>query len=169
MQKLYLDCDGVILDTINKSYQILREKGITSEEERRAFYNNVCWRKLIIDSGEIDNSISKIKKLIKHFDVEILTHVYTEGESNAKIEYFAKMLPEVNVIAVPKRINKADFVDPTNAILVDDFSPNLEYWDEKGGISVKFSDSGKKCPYIVITDLLQLLEINLKNKIEVKE
>ena len=28
MQKLYLDCDGVILDTINKSYQIMKENNI---------------------------------------------------------------------------------------------------------------------------------------------
>ena len=27
MQKLYLDCDGVILDTINYTYQIIKERG----------------------------------------------------------------------------------------------------------------------------------------------
>jgi len=27
MTKLYLDCDGVILDTINMSYKMLKEKG----------------------------------------------------------------------------------------------------------------------------------------------
>jgi len=26
MQKLYLDCDGVILDTINYTYQIIKER-----------------------------------------------------------------------------------------------------------------------------------------------
>ena len=29
MLKLYLDCDGVILDTINKSYQMLKDSNIT--------------------------------------------------------------------------------------------------------------------------------------------
>ena len=52
MQKLYLDCDGVILDTINKSYQMLREEGITKEDEVRAFYSNICWEKLIVDAVE---------------------------------------------------------------------------------------------------------------------
>ena len=28
MTKLYLDCDGVILDTINMSYKMLKEKGV---------------------------------------------------------------------------------------------------------------------------------------------
>ena len=43
MQKLYLDCDGVILDTINYTYQIIKERGIDMiglrkmllEEQRR--------------------------------------------------------------------------------------------------------------------------------------
>lgn len=169
MIKLYLDCDGVILDTINRSYQMIKEAGITDEMEVRKFYSSISWEKLIRESGEIDNSISKIKELVKYFDVEILTHVNSDNEAMVKKKYFAGVLPGVNVITVPKNIAKADFVDPEGAILVDDFSPNLEYWEEKGGISVKFSDSGKECPYIVITDLLQLLDIEFKNKIKVKE
>ena len=86
MQKLYLDCDGVILDTINKSYQMLREEGVTKEDEVRAFYSNICWEKLIIDSGEIDGSINKIKELTNYFDISILTHVNTRKEALAKIE-----------------------------------------------------------------------------------
>ena len=88
MQKLYLDCDGVILDTINKSYQMLKEEGITAEEEKAKFYSSICWEKLIIDSGEINDSVNKIKEISKYFDIEILTHVHTESESKAKIEYY---------------------------------------------------------------------------------
>lgn len=167
MQKLYLDCDGVILDTISTSYKIIKEAGLTTENELKNFYSNICWEKLIIDSGEIDNSISKIKELMVHFDIEILTHVNSDNEARVKRKYFGKMLPGINVITVPKKIEKADMVDPKNAILVDDYSPNLEYWKEKGGISVKFSDSGKNCPYVVITDLLDLLNLDINNKMEV--
>lgn len=159
MQKLYLDCDGVILDTINMTYKMLRDKNITEYSEIEEFYRNVNWDVLIIESGEIDNSIDKIKKLINYFDVEILTHVNSEGEVIAKLNYFNKVLPEVNVITVPKEIKKADFMSPNGAILVDDYLPNLEYWYEKGGIPIKFSDSGKDCKYEVITDLLDLLKI----------
>lgn len=169
MQKIYLDCDGVILDTIAKSYQLLKEKGITEEEEVREFYSSICWKKLIKESGQINDAIEKIKELTKYFDIEILTHVNSENEANVKIEYFAKELPGIKVITVPKTIKKADFVDPTNIILVDDYSPNLEYWESKGGIPIKFFDTKKECPYIVITDLLELLNINIKNKIKVKE
>lgn len=169
MQKLYLDCDGVILDTINKSYQMLREEGITKEDEVRAFYSNICWEKLIVDAGEIDDSISKIKELTNYFDISILTHVNTRKEALAKIEYFSQNLPGIEVITVPKGTEKADAVDARGAILVDDFLPNLKVWEKSGGVPIKFSDSGKKCSYTVITDLLDLLTIDKKIKTEVKE
>jgi len=169
MQKLYIDCDGVILDTINKSYQMLKEANITTESEVSKFYNSIDWNNLIEISGQINDSINKIKELTKYFDVEILTHVYSEHEANAKKEYFDKVLKGINVIAVPKTIKKADFVNPTGCILVDDYSSNLMYWEEKGGISVKFSDHEENCPYAVISDLLELIELYVKNKIKVKE
>lgn len=169
MQKLYLDCDGVILDTISKSYKMLKEEGITSEPEVKEFYSNICWKTLIIESGEIDNSLCKIKQLSKYFNIEILTHVNSNNEAEIKIEYFAKELPGINVITVPREIKKADFIEATNTILVDDFSENLSYWKEKGGIPVKFSNHKEESDYIVITDLLELIELYNKNNIEVKE
>lgn len=169
MQKLYLDCDGVILDTINRSYKMLQEEGITTEPEITMFYSNICWETLIKESGEINNSISKIKELTKYFDIEILTHVNSEKEAKVKIEYFAKVLPGINVITVPKIIKKADFVNSIGCILVDDYSSNLSYWEEKGGIPVKFSDYEENCPYTVINNLSELIELYAKNKIKVKE
>lgn len=169
MKKLYLDCDGVILDTINKSYEMIKDKDLKSEEDIRSFYRNLDWGELIILSGEIDDSISKIKKLSEFFDVEILTHVNSENESIVKINYFEEKLPGINVITVPKTIHKCDIVNPNGAILVDDFIPNLELWEEKGGISIKFSDSGKECDFITISDLLELLNINFDNKMKIKE
>ena len=162
MQKLYLDCDGVILDTIKKSYEMIEERKLINEEEVSSFYKNINWDELIIISGEIDNSISKIKVLSNYFDIEILTHVYSSTEENSKKKYFAKVLPNINVIAVPKHIDKCDMVDPKDAILVDDFYPNLYNWQEKGGISVKFSNSDKKYDCITITNLLDLLKIDFK-------
>ena len=168
MQKLYLDCDGVILDTINMSYKMIKEKGITKREEIDHFYKNLSWQQLIIEAGEINNSITKIKKLMEVFDVEILTHINSNGEIIAKLNYFDKVLPGIKVITVPKEVKKADAVDPEGNILVDDYLPNLEYWEERGGIPIKFSDSGKECKYQSITNLLELLELNLKNKSRIK-
>ena len=169
MIKLYLDCDGVILDTIRTSSKMLKEEGIHGEPAVRKFYSNIDWNKLIEDSGEINYSISKIKELIKYFDVEILTHVNSDKESKVKIEYFTKELPSIKVTTVPKQIMKADFVDPTNCILVDDYTLNLDYWQEKGGIAVKFSESHLSYNYPVINDLLELIKIFDRGKIKVKE
>jgi len=166
MQKLYLDCDGVILNTIETTYQIIKERNITDEKEIDEFFRSISWKKLIIESGEIDNSISKIKELCKYFDVEILTHIQSNQEVIAKKEYFSKVLPNVQVNFVPKNIRKADFIDPNGAILVDDYLPNLDYWYENGGVPVKFSNSGKKCQYTVITDLLELIPTDAKLKIK---
>lgn len=159
MTKLYLDCDGVILDTINMSYKMIKNKGLTNEKDIEYFYKNLSWEELIIEAGEINNSIEKIKELTKVYDVEILTHVNSDGEIIAKLNYFKEVLPEVKVIAVPKEIRKADAVDPKGNILVDDFLGNLDYWHEKSGISIKFSDSGKECIYQTITDLSELLKL----------
>lgn len=170
MQKLYLDCDGVILDTINKSYQILQDNGITDSDEIQKFYRNLNWDEFIILSGEIDNSVNKIKKLIESglFEVKILTHVNSDNESVSKNNYFNRVIPEIEVISVPKGIEKADVVDARGAILVDDFLPNLEYWEMKGGTSIKFSDSGRECKYIAISDLLDLFKIDFSCKKKVK-
>ena len=168
MKKLYLDCDGVILDTITKSYSILNERGIFSDEERRNFYREVDWDVLINVSGEIDNAISKIKILKDYFDIKILTHVNSEKEAISKIKYFSSVLPEIEVIIVPKQIEKANMINPTGNILVDDYSPNLAMWEEKGGISVKFSNSGRKYDFITIKDLLELIDINFEEKSKVK-
>lgn len=168
MKKLYLDCDGVILDTISRSYEMIKEMSLTTEDEIRGFYRNISWEQLIVESGEIDNAISKIKELSYYFDISILTHVNSDNEEKVKLEYFDKRLPGIMVIPVPRMIEKADYIEPNGAILVDDFLPNLEYWEKKGGIPVKFSDSDKECPYTKITDLLQLKNIDFRSKERIK-
>ena len=166
--KLYLDCDGVILDTINFTYKMIKERGI-SEDKIDDFFKHLSWKNLIEEAGEINNSIEKIKELSKHFDVEILTHVNSEEEIREKFKYFSKVLPDIKLNVVPKIIKKGDIVNPKGAILVDDFMPNLEYWYEMGGIPIKFSDTNKKCKFTKINDLLELLEIDFLNKVKIKE
>ena len=166
--KLYLDCDGVILDTINFTYKMIKERGI-SEDKIDDFFKNLSWENLIEEAGEINNSIEKIKELSKYFDVEILTHVNSEEEIREKFKYFTKVLPDIKLNVVPKIIKKGDIVNVKGAIIVDDFMPNLEYWYEMGGIPIKFSDTNKECKFTKINDLLELLEIDFLNKVKIKE
>lgn len=167
-RKLYLDCDGVILDTINFTYKMIEERGI-SEDKIDDFFKHLSWKNLIEEAGEINNSIEKIKELSKHFDVEILTHVNSEEEIREKFKYFSRVLPDIKLNVVPKIIKKGDIVNPKGAILVDDFMPNLEYWYEMGGIPIKFSDTNKECKFTKINDLLELLEIDFSNKVKIEE
>lgn len=170
MQKLYLDCDGVILDTVSKDvYEKLIKLGYKTQSQVKEYFSKLNWDEYIIERGQIDNACDKIKELCKYYDVEILTHVNSEEEGNSKIKYFSKELPNVKIITVPKTIKKADYVNAKGAVLVDDYLPNLDYWNQNDGIAVKFSNSGKECDYITITDLLELININFKVKQKVKE
>lgn len=78
MQKLYIDFDGVILDTIDTSWKMLRSKNIDPlSDEAKKFYVQLDWEDLIKRSKPIHHSIECLKALIDSnlYDVAILTHV----------------------------------------------------------------------------------------------
>ena len=64
MKQLYIDFDGVILDTMSKSYEELKKENIdrNDEEKVREFFRNTDWKKLIEETEEINDSINEIKK-----------------------------------------------------------------------------------------------------------
>ena len=165
MIKLYLDCDGVILDSITTTYKLLQENGIdiTNGEDKqvRDFYANLDWNHVIEITPVLNDAISNINKLLDTglYDVEVLTHVNSENEAKAKIKWFNKVLPDVKVIPTKKEIAKSDMVDPFNAVLVDDYLPNLDLWHQKGGIAIKYATTDKECPYLKIKDLGQILTL----------
>lgn len=165
--KLYIDFDGVILDTIKVTYQMIEDRNLQTEEEIRNFYININWNELLKISPVINDSINCIKKIIEseRFDVTILTHVHSKHEIEEKINFIKKEIPAIKIITCPKRIDKCDFVNPINAILIDDYIENLEKWQAKGGISIKFSDKNKEnSNFIIITKLDQVLDIDFKAK-----
>ena len=63
MKNLYIDFDGVILDTITYLYRDFKEtcKNYT-EEEIKNFYVNYHWENIIKDDFIINDSINCIKK-----------------------------------------------------------------------------------------------------------
>ncbi len=161
MKKLYIDFDGVILDTIKVTYEMIEKLGLGTPEEVKEFYYNLDWNHLIKQTPEINDSINCIRKIMNSnlFDVKVLTHIISYNEGLGKIEYLKSKIPELEVILVPKQINKADMVNPKDAILVDDFLGNLDLWHDKGGISVKFSDGNKKSKYRTVTKLDQIIDL----------
>lgn len=163
MKKLYIDFDGVILNTIEKSYEILKNKNINTKDfiEVTKFYRSLNWNEFIKECNQINDSILCLKKLIdsKMFDVNILTHVNTKEESIAKKEYLEQYFNDIKFIAVDRNIAKTDAVEVNNAILVDDFKENLIDWENHGGIGIHFDENLKKSKFKVINRLDELINV----------
>lgn len=155
---LYIDFDGVILNTINVTYQMMKDEKIKNQNE---FYYQLDWKKLILKCMPICDSLSNIHKLINSnlYKVRVLTHICTKEEGEAKKEFLRQHFDDLEVILVDRNKNKCDAVPCKGAILVDDYKGNLDLWSQKGGIAVKFSDNGKKSSYFTITNLEELLHM----------
>ena len=162
--KLYIDFDGVILDSIDVSYKLIEESGIALIDENydqiQEYYQQLDWNKLLKLCSPINDSINNLKKLMDSnlYDITILTHVYKDTESQEKQKFIDENIKGMDVIFVNKKDNKCDVVDCENAILVDDYMGNLELWENKGGIPIKFSTTGKKYQCMSIDNLGTLLE-----------
>lgn len=162
--KLYIDFDGVILDTITTSYQMMEEEGIDwkkpEDPKTIQFFQNLDWKKIIEISSIINDSIDCINKLIQSnlYDISILTHVNSDNEIQCKKIYMQKFIPDIKMIFVPAGTPKSNCVDAQNAILVDDFIVNLKDWEQKGGIPIKFSTTGKTYSILSISRLDKLID-----------
>ncbi len=163
MKQLYIDFDGVILDTISKSYEELDKMGIDKKDEEKVkeYFRNTDWKKLIEETDQINDSINEIKKICasKKFNVYVLTHVNSTNEMIEKIKYIHKWLPQVTIVSVPKEIPKTEVVNPSCAILIDDYSGNIKEWQKKLGIGIKFVKELEGSDYPEITHLSEVIDM----------
>ena len=163
MKQLYIDFDGVILDTMTRSYEELKKENIDikNQEKVMEFFRNLDWKKLIEETNEINDSINEIKKICdsKKFNVYILTHINSTNEMIEKIKYLHKNLPQVTVVSVPKEIPKTEVVNPSAAILIDDYSGNIKEWQKKLGIGIKFVKELEGSDYPEITHLSEVIDM----------
>lgn len=168
---LYIDFDGVILNTIDVASDIYFGDREHVGYPPRSFYEDIDWNELLDKCQEINNSIIYLDKLIKSdlYHVAILTHVVCDDERKAKINFLKNKFPDLKVITVFKDYNKCDVVECKNSILVDDYLENLVLWQSKGGIAIKFSDKNKKYDFISISNLGSLIDIFPKLRALVKE
>jgi hypothetical protein len=163
MIDLYIDFDGVILDTITTTYAIMEEMKIDTSDDNntKVFYKSLDWKYIVEVTKEINDAYSCIRKIIasNKFNVAILTHVHSLSEIEQKVLVIRKNVgPEISIIAVPKSLPKTEIVNPKGAILIDDFSKNSELWEEAGGLSIRFNTELEDKGFLVIDKLDQILE-----------
>lgn len=163
MKRLYIDFDGVVMDTIPPLYEALQKSGadVTNESEIRVFFACYDFSKIINDDNILNDSINCIKKLIdsKMFEISFLTHVNSLTEGCVKVEYLRRHFKDITIIMVPKEISKTKVVHSEGAILVDDYSGNLKEWEENGGIAVRFSKELESHGYKVLNHLDELIDM----------
>ena len=164
MKNLYIDFDGVILDTITPVYNLAKKLNLdvkTQTKEVGLLYSKIDWETLIDESPALSDSINNIKKLkdSKKFNISILTHVNSLKEAAAKIRFINNLFDDLTIIPVPKSCSKTMMTQTKGAILVDDFSGNLKEWKESGGIAVKFVREIENGKYPEITSLEELIDM----------
>lgn len=163
MKRLYIDFDGVVMDSIPLLYAALEASGAdySVEEERRRFFSTYDFDLVINDDNILNDSIGCINKLIESnmFEISFLTHVNSLQEGISKINYLREKFKNITIIIVPKEISKTKMVHSEGAILVDDYSGNLEEWESTGGIAVRFSKEMESKGYKVINRLDQLIKM----------
>ena len=76
MKNLYIDFDGVILDTITPVYNLAKKLNLdvkTQTKEIGLLYSKIDWETLIEESEELSDSIKSIKELreSKKFNISI--------------------------------------------------------------------------------------------------
>ena len=171
MRRLYIDFDGVVMDTIPPLYKALEESNIdvTEELQRREFFSHFDFASIINDESILNDSVNCINKLIKskRFEISFLTHVNSLTEGVVKINYLRNHFKDITIIIVPKEISKTKMVHSEGAILVDDYSGNLEEWEQNGGIAVRFSKELESHGYKVVNRLDGLLKLFDENGDEI--
>lgn len=157
---LYIDFDGVILDTLTPLLKEKETKNISQEQELE-FFINYPWEKLLIDENIINNAIEDIREIIKSnkFNLAILTHVNSLNEATLKVKYIRKYFKDITIIPCPKEISKTKMIHTKDSILVDDYAGNLREWEKEEGIPVRFSLKGNGKGYKVVKELKELIDM----------
>ncbi len=169
MRNLYIDFDGVIMNTIEISYSELKKIGLDDKDPKdqkavRKYYAELDWNILLNEKASIINdAMNCIQQILdsKLYEVTILSHVNSLQEAIEKVKYIRKYFRDITVIPVPREISKTEMVHTEGDILVDDYVGNLQEWKDAGGIGIKFSTKLNGKGFVVIDKLDQLLDISL--------
>lgn len=144
MKKIYIDFDGVILDTWQYFLDEYEKEYGNKDIDQKLLdpiINRTNWEDVILKSNEINNAINNIIELKSKYDVTIITKIQVESEIINKTKYLSNYGIK-DIIFVDYNSSKSESVDPNNNILIDDTLDNLDEWSLKGGISIFFDKDG---------------------------
>ena len=164
---LYCDCDGVILNTIEIAFKIMKKNGIDINNRLvvdEFFKKSIDWNELFEHTTPINDSINTLRKLKEsdYFqDVFILTKLSGGyDEERLKRNLFQNQVPNIKVITLQYGLAKSLVVPVKNNILVDDEIGNCISWLKEGGMALLFSRDKTDYANNVINDLCEIVNTN---------
>ena len=171
---LYIDCDGVIFDSIKYAFLEMEKLGVDLQDQVAIdnYFRDANWENLLSPDKIINDSIKKINELRDSWmflGIHVLTHVSSFYEAVYKTELIEPQIEGVGVITIPRKIGKERIVNPFDNILVDDALYKVKDWINHGGIGVLFKQDVNRLikpfefqndqNYFITNDLADLLEI----------
>lgn len=167
--KIYIDFDGVILDTweiIFKEYQNKYNTKKIKDENIKKTMLEIGWDLILKNSREINDNLKKIRQLKQNFNICILSKINSKNEKKAKKEYLLKN-GICTMCFVPYNCSKTQFVEVIGNVLIDDDLKNLKDWQEHGGIAIYFNENlmnrdsygNINEEFTIINDLLKIYDI----------
>ena len=137
---LYIDFDGVILDTapllfddwINNPHRHL-----LTEEDKIRYIQSSNWHYIINNSLVINDAIYYLNN-ISPIKSSILTKIHSQQEGIEKVIWLREKGIKQSIILVPYRLKKVDMVSAKDNILVDDCLQKLREWQQCGGEPILF-------------------------------
>ena len=163
-RRLYIDFDGVVMDTIPLLYNELAKNNVEldNEEEVHRVFAAFDYGQIIKDKNILNDSINCNKKILEsgRFEVSFLSHINSLAEGEVKVKYLRKHFKNnITIIMVPRSIEKPKMVHSEGAILIDDYAGNLKEWEANGGIAIRFSKELESHGYKVINRLDMILDM----------
>lgn len=160
----YCDCDGVILNTIEVAFSIMRDHGCNTSNRSEVdnyFRKLINWNEIFERARIINNSIDRLRYIKESEifkDVVILTKLSGgDDEERLKRDLFKDVLPGVRVITLQYGLNKGVVVPAKGNILLDDEIGNCEKWRNEDGIAILFSQYMRSPDDDIINDLSDLV------------
>lgn len=161
---LYCDCDGVIFNTIEIAFEIMKNMGCNmndKEEVDRYFRMGIDWKDVFERATVINDAINKIKLLKESnifSDVVILTRLSgCNDEEKIKREIFGEYLPNTKIITLQFGLQKASIISrPDEHVLIDDEKRNCDNWQSRDGTAILFSQGNSDLSNNVVDDLMDI-------------